>query len=194
MNKYQIHHQEISEQLQALLVKTKQNLCFIEVNCIEELSNLNIPDSHCELIFISNNDSLIFELLIFQPLYFIRTAHLEEDIQKLNTVLMHQDPQPILLKCGSAIVNILPSSIIYIESQAHYLFFHTISSVYKSRAKLSDYEEKLNSAFIRIHQSYLVNKSEIEVIETEQIILKNSHQKLPIRRNYRNNLKRAGLV
>lgn len=191
MVKYQINHHEILRQLQAQIVETKQDLWFIEVNHIDELAGLNLHCQETELVFISKSDSLIFELLIFEPVYFLRSAHLTEDIQKLNELLKKRMVIPLLIKCGNVNVNINQKSIIYIESLAHYLIFHTASGVYKSRAKISDYEEKLRTDFIRIHKSYLVNKHEIKEIGTDHLSLKNCQDKLPIGRSYRENLKKA---
>lgn len=78
-------------------------------------------------------------------------------------------------------------NIIYIESNLHKLNYYIMENnqyrAYTLYGKLNEIERNLPSEeFIRIHQSYLVNKSYMEKIERYQVQLVNG-QRLPISKN-----------
>lgn len=78
-------------------------------------------------------------------------------------------------------------NIIYIESNLHKLNYYIMENdenrIYSLYGKLNEIEHELPSEeFIRIHQSYLVNKSYMDGMERYQVRLVNG-QKLPISKN-----------
>ena len=75
--------------------------------------------------------------------------------------------------------------LVYVESRAHLLVFHVISSdeivCYSARNKLSSIEEPLlEKGFIRIHQSYLVNSAFVDRIVNYKAVLTCCDEELPI--------------
>lgn len=67
--------------------------------------------------------------------------------------------------------------LLYIESKLHKLEFHVMEDdmmVYTTYGKLDTLEEELKEkGFIRIHQSYLVNKKYIENVKKYKVVLTN---------------------
>lgn len=67
--------------------------------------------------------------------------------------------------------------LLYIESKLHKLEFHVMEDdmmIYTTYGKLDTLEEELKEkGFIRIHQSYLVNKKYIENVKKYKVVLSN---------------------
>lgn len=73
--------------------------------------------------------------------------------------------------------NISLERLLYIESKLHKLEFHVMEDdmmVYTTYGKLDTLEEELKEkGFIRIHQSYLVNKKYIENVKRYKVVMTN---------------------
>jgi len=83
----------------------------------------------------------------------------------------------IVVKSNNNIHVIPLNDVNYIESEDDYVMIHTDNGKHLKHQTMKFYEENLNSMFIRIHRSYIVNISEINKIEkfgkdTYQVILK----------------------
>ncbi|PCJ28118.1 MAG: DNA-binding response regulator [Flavobacteriales bacterium] len=84
----------------------------------------------------------------------------------------------IVVKSNNNIHVIPLSEINFIESEDDYVMIHTTNGKHLKHQTMKFYEENLNSMFIRIHRSYIVNINSINKIEkfgkdTYQVILKN---------------------
>lgn len=80
------------------------------------------------IIFISENESLVFESLSVQPLQFIRINNFDEDFKNMLKVLgdyLNNINRTITLKMGLATVRLNINNIIFIESFGHYLIVHS---------------------------------------------------------------------
>lgn len=87
----------------------------------------------------------------------------------------------IVVKSNNNIHVIPLSEVNYIESEDDYVMVHTSKGKHLKHQTMKYYEEHLNSKFIRIHRSYIVNISQINKIEkfgkdTYQVVLKNGSQ------------------
>ena len=63
------------------------------------------------------------------------------------------------------------SEIIYLESNAHKVYIHTLNNTYSVYDQLSALFPQLPSNFIQCHKSYAVNMDKIKRIENHHIIL-----------------------
>ncbi len=85
------------------------------------------------------------------------------------------DRKPITLKI---------EEIIYVESNDSVTTVYATSGRhYRNKTSISQWEANLGHQFIRIHRSYLVNKSAIENIDTDTVYI--NETELPISRKYR---------
>lgn len=73
------------------------------------------------------------------------------------------------IKKRNSVIQVLYSEIEYIESSNSKCILHrTDGNKYTIYKKLNDIEEEINHrAFLRCHQSYLVNMNKIESVENE---------------------------
>ena len=81
------------------------------------------------------------------------------------------------------IVSILPSEILYIESNDREVsIYATENRTYRNKTGISQWENILGDNFIRIHRSYIVNRASIKSIDKDFICI--SEIELPISRKY----------
>ena len=52
-----------------------------EVNGFEVASYLKKWNRGCCIVFVSNKDDLVFQSLVYHPFFFIRKAHLDEELE-----------------------------------------------------------------------------------------------------------------
>jgi len=116
------------------------------------------------------------------------------NIPNVQTVIQTELPPPerieensIIVKSGYKLYKINYSDLLYIEGQREYVTFHTTKQRITSLSSLRDLEDKLPSyQFIRIHKSYIVSISHIELIDKN--ILHIASKKLPIGGSYKDSL------
>jgi two-component system, LytTR family, response regulator len=98
-----------------------------------------------------------------------------------------ETPDHIFIKSGHRICRIGLNSILYIEALRDYVAFYTTNEKILSLESLKNLEEILPSQlFIRIHKSYIINKSKIDFVEKWKVII--SQQYLPVGETYRGKL------
>lgn len=77
----------------------------------------------------------------------------------------------------------------YIEARSNYVAIHRRSNYILVYSSLKNIESYLyDSNFIRVHKSYLVAESKIEIIELSTIFLKNRTEKIPVSKTFRDSL------
>jgi two-component system LytT family response regulator len=119
-------------------------------------------------------------------------------VDRLKLLLEHVNsltntPVTVTIKDGSKIFIIDSSDILFIESQGNYSSVVTKERKYLYKETLSALEELLSTVgFIRIHKSYIVNRSYIKELHSHYngdytVLLKTGHE-LKLSRNYREQL------
>ncbi|WP_215235932.1 LytR/AlgR family response regulator transcription factor [Dyadobacter linearis] len=100
----------------------------------------------------------------------------------------------IFIKTDGRIYKILFSDLLYAEANGNYTKIILANSTLLPAMTFSNFEEMLpGTTFVRIHRSFIVNKSKINHIEGNRIFLNTIE--LPIGTNYRDNLlKELGLT
>ncbi|WWU64728.1 LytTR family DNA-binding domain-containing protein [Clostridium baratii] len=140
------------------------------------------------IIFISENESLVFESLSVQPLQFIRINNFDEDFKNMLKVLgdyLNNINRTITLKTGLATIRLNINNIIFIESFGHYLIVHSTNGEYKVRGKISNIIDEINNPImIRVHKSYIINTKFVEEVLSNRLILK-SNIDIPIGRSFK---------
>jgi len=84
---------------------------------------------------------------------------------------------------------IMFADILYAESLKDYVRVHTIDSSITTKDKISDFEKKLPSSFIRTHRSYIVNSEKITAFTAQDIEIGNIE--VPIGISYKQNVLKA---
>ncbi len=98
-----------------------------------------------------------------------------------------QQPSYIFIKSEKRIEKVELSEILYAEVLGNYITIHTDRKAIVAYLTMKSLESQLSPVdFIKIHQSFLVNRSKIESVEGNN--LKVGTKSLPISRNYRDSV------
>lgn len=90
-------------------------------------------------------------------------------------------------------VSILPSEIIYVESNDREVsVVATDGRTYRNKTGISQWESILGDDFIRIHRSYIVNRSSITSVDKEYVWI--GDYQLPISRKYYKSVQDACII
>ncbi|MGU3375779.1 LytR/AlgR family response regulator transcription factor [Chryseobacterium sp. M5A1_1a] len=90
----------------------------------------------------------------------------------------------IFISSGKKQVKIILQDIFYIESLREYINIHTKTETFTFKMPISKIEESLSpKMFTRIHKSYIISKSRMEVKSANIVQIKG--KKLPIGRTYK---------
>ena len=141
------------------------------------------------IVFVSNEESRVFEAFSVNAFFFIRKSRMIEDITAfcdhyLAAAKQDTSHRVVNLMQNGAEVTLYLSDIMYVESQGRkqlvYIAGHDEplalnTTMYEMEEKVAD------GGFIRIHKGYLVNNAFIGRISGESVVLKNGTS-LPISR------------
>lgn len=160
------------------------DICMPNVNGFDIAKAVRDSSSSAYIVFITSNETLVFESFDYQPFYFIRKTDplkMETELeQTLKRLLRHMKKYYVLQlqSAQNGIVPVTVSNIIYIESCAHYLYYYTFDKdPIATREKISDVCQAMESLpMVRVHKSYIVNLHSIKRIEksTDRLIMKNN--------------------
>ncbi|UKB86258.1 LytTR family DNA-binding domain-containing protein [Chryseobacterium sp. MEBOG06] len=104
-----------------------------------------------------------------------------------DALLEVADREHIFISSGKKQVKIILQDIFYIESLREYINIHTKAETFTFKMPISKIEESLNPRlFTRIHKSYIISKSKIDMKSAS--IIQINGKKLPIGRTYKPSL------
>lgn len=89
----------------------------------------------------------------------------------------------IYVNVNKRYVKVTFDEIRYIESVKDYIRIHTITDTVNTKEKISNFENKLPSSFMRIHRSFIVNKSLITAFTSHDIEI--GEKEIPIGASYK---------
>lgn len=93
-------------------------------------------------------------------------------------------PKEIELKIDGELKTLAFENILYLQSLGNYLKIHTPEKMWLTQITTHYIEENLpKEVFIRIHKSYIVNRTKIERLTDDEVILQNA--KLPIGKTFK---------
>ncbi|ASK32675.1 DNA-binding response regulator [Chryseobacterium sp. T16E-39] len=112
------------------------------------------------------------------------TAKFKHLMEAEDALLEIADRDFIFFNSGKKQIKITLQDIYYIESLREYINVHTKTETFTFKMPISKVEENLSSKmFVRIHKSYIVSKSKIEIKSANMIQI--NGKKLPIGRTYK---------
>ena len=99
----------------------------------------------------------------------------------------------IFIKKNSTLVRLNYDEILWVEALENYVIFNTFKEKYTIHFTMKAIEQRLPShKFTRVHRSFIVNTSKINVIEDNAVIMKTSegNKTIPIGKSYKEKLMR----
>ncbi|OJV50844.1 MAG: hypothetical protein BGO31_10210 [Bacteroidetes bacterium 43-16] len=97
-----------------------------------------------------------------------------------------QEEEAFYVKSDRKLIKLIPSELIFIESQKNYVMIHTPTAQIMTYNTLNHMEEKLSPYhyLLRVHKSYIINKNFIRQVDNNVIYLQNGAE-IPLGASYR---------
>jgi len=180
------------EKLVDELEKEEVEICLLDID-MPRISGMDIAGMINDrklsvlLIFVTGQDSLVYESFRYHPFSFIRKSMLENELEETlySAVKKILEKENLILHKNAEQIRIELQNILYIEADGNYVKIVTEDECVRYRSTMSRMEEKLaGRGFIRIHKGFLVNEAAVYRIGKEKLALTNKTE-LPIGKNNR---------
>lgn len=168
------------------------DLLFLDVemkrmNGMETAAKIREFDDHIIIVFVTGYADYVFDGYQVGALdYMIKPVN-EENLRKLliriRAKLEAEQTQTYIIKNIDGTWRFRLSEILYLYSDRRRVILVTKQGEYPFYAKLDEVETQLAAQFVRIHQRYLINPSNVDHIGSESITIGNA--RLPCSRRYR---------
>lgn len=188
------------------LQKNKVDLIFLDIEMpnLSGLDFLRVLEVQPMVIFTTAYSEFAVDSFEFNVLdYLLKPIDFKRFIKSVNKALKQYNLQHIeapvsttskndcknsepyvLIKSGTKIHKILKDEILYVQSDSNYVYFFTEAERVISVFTMKDVLELLSdNNFIRVHKSYIINLSQIDLIEKHQVTIRQN--KIPIGYSYR---------
>lgn len=93
-------------------------------------------------------------------------------LRKADRYIRRGQDERIALQTADGVVTLPVSTLLYVESELHYLTYHTTQGGHRVRGSLREAEAALPAAqFARCNASFLVNLRHVKAIERENVVV-----------------------
>lgn len=185
-----------------LIRSEKPDVVFMDIQ-MEEMNGIEVVkilDNCTKIVFCTAYSefavtSYEFDAVdyLMKPIEFNRFV---KAVQRVTDVLSHRSSANleaipndyIYVKAGKRgkLLKVDIDDIDYVEALNNYVSFHQGSQETVAYLTLKEVEEKLpKSQFMRIHKSFIVALKQIALMETNELVLKNGSQRIPIGASYK---------
>lgn len=144
------------------------------------------------LIFVTNQESLVYESFQYQPFSFIRKSLYQQELERtlLQAIKKILSKEQLALRIGTELIRLNLTEIFYMESDGNYVKIVTKKETVRCRETLSHMESQLAAkGFVRIHKGFLVNENAVYRLLSDKVILSNGEE-LPIGRKAKDETRR----
>jgi DNA-binding LytR/AlgR family response regulator len=142
-------------------------------------------NENAKVIFLTgqNDHGLMSKALTTSPESYLTKPIKKNDlIAAIQLSIVKNKPSSIIVKDGFQSVKIDLNDILFIKSDNVYIDIQTITKKITIRKSLDTFLKELNDAnFIKVHRSYVVNKTKIKTKKTTSVFVENFE--IPISRN-----------
>jgi DNA-binding LytR/AlgR family response regulator len=145
------------------------------------------------LVFVTNQEALVYDTFQFQPLAFIRKSHFDEEIETVivrSFEKLREAKSTYSFRYEAKMLHVKLNDIMYFEANQNYLQLYTGDQVFRIRDTLINVERELSGkGFLRIHKGFLVNQEAVYQMSGDEVVL-NNKVVLPIGRTNREQIKK----
>lgn len=151
--------------------------CFLDIEVSEENSiDWSKQIKNLPIIFISNHEQYVFDVVKLQVFDFIRKSHFEEEIEKTISSLLkylYNKTDFLSLKYKGVDYHIPLMDILYIETYSHQCCIHTIDcKTYEFKKDFQSFQIHV-PYLIKTHHSYIMNTYHCLSLNNKKAYLKN---------------------
>ncbi len=186
--------------------ETKPNIVFLDINMpngsgFDFLECIDFENTY--VIFVTAHDDFAIKAIKYKVFdYLVKPIDidlLEETLQRLPIDKASPDhpesdnttpTEKIAFSTSDEIVYLNQEDILYCESDNSYCTIHTKDNEQVIiSSSLQKVQEKLNHQFFRAHQSFLINKNEIQkFLKQENKVLLSNGKKIPVSKTHKKDL------
>lgn len=177
----------------------KCNIAFFDIEMphidgMQAARRLRAMDSEVSIIFVTNmakyaiNGYEVEALdFIIKPVeYFLFHAKMDKAVRIQNKY----DGSSLVIDCHDKIIKLKIRSIYYVESNGHFVVYHTEEGEYRERNTIKELESRLGPYdFVRCNNSYLINLDQISLIQKDTVEV--GGDVVPISRSFKKNFMNA---
>lgn len=147
-----------------------------EMNGIHTASAIRAMDEDVVIVFVTSHNKYMKESFQCRALRYVDKAQLDSELgEAIDAVAAEcrRKRQSITFVDNKASVHLYYDEIYYIESNGHYLEFHTKTGVYRSRSTMAEFEKNLTpGTFARLHKGFLVNLENVCACDAKAVTLR----------------------
>ena len=132
-----------------------------------------------DISYISSNNNLIFDVLPYNPLFFVRKSNLKTDLEIMMNLFFkkYQSKKYITIKSKGNSTKILESSIMYYEFNSRKLDIHTNNELYYHSESLKDFLVKLDhSKFVQVNKYTVINLDYLSSYNANNVYMKDGYE------------------
>lgn len=167
------------------------------LNCFDFIRSLEFKPN---IIMISSDDKHALEAFEFNVIdYLIKPLHYARFFRAVDKVVKyHVSPESsnspeseVFIRKNSTLVKLKLKDIVYVEALENYVTVYTDQEKFTILFTMKAIETQLPSdLFIRIHRSWIVNRSRIEAIRENfiELLVGDSLKNLPVGKSFRETL------
>lgn len=179
------------------LAKTKVDVIFLDIN-MPHVSGTQIAKlihEHSKIIFttayseyaVESYELNAFDYLL-KPISLDRfntsvAKLLKEDFNKNSNKIEINEADTIIIKSGSSMHRTKIDDILFLEKDGNYMTYHTKGNKILARESINEALEKLPPHFIQCHKSYIINTSQVNIIEKHECQI--GHHRVPVSQGFR---------
>ena len=160
------------------------DLIFLDINMPEDMNGFQVAeairifDNNVAIIYVSCENTLVYQSFKFQPFYFILKKDvdivLKEALKKFFEKYNRLNQAYLFKTVDGRTKKVNYSHINYIETNGSNLKVHTNNDEFCIKSSLLNMEHKLQGhGFMRVHKSFIVNLFSVDSIEKSDLILTN---------------------
>ena len=167
-----------------------------DMNGVEFMQSLG--DHPVQIIVVSSKEKYALDAIeydvtdyLLKPVTYVRFLKAtEKALNKLREEMLpaSNSKEDFFIRNNASLKRLRYDEVIWIEALENYIVVYTFDDKYTIHFTMKAVMDQLPSdKFFRVHRSYIVNRSKIELIKTNsiEVLTKDGKQELPIGKSYR---------
>jgi two-component system, LytTR family, response regulator LytT len=163
-----------------LITTFQPEIILMDINLNGENSGIELAktvNNNATVIFLTgqNDEGLMSQALATNPESYLTKPIKNQDLlAAIKLAILKKQSNILSIKDGYSIINLSFDDILFIKSDNNYIDVQTYTKTYSIRQSLEGFlEEVANSNFIRVHRSYVVNKTKIQKKTIKSVFINN---------------------
>ena len=143
-------------------------------NGIDTAVEIRKKDENVCILFVTNMAQMAvrgYEVKAFD--FIVKPVNSYAFSLKLRNVLgtiEQRKNRSIVIRCPNGFRRIVTGDLLYVESEAHYIIYHTRFGNFRQKGSMKEAELRLEGlSFVLCNQSYLVNLNHVSAIQDDEV-------------------------